>query len=274
MKKDDLIKYLKTLSNMQLTEKVLNIISKSLSDREEYVMEEEHGQIKVHTPITSGSRGTYFEMYYSLNEETKEKVLVMTEKEYDPSNRARGSFRGYGQDERLELLTRSKSIVFDENDLIVYRSSFIDDNESFGSFNSGALDYSENSLKEYFEETTPIYNQGRIMYSAKTASQPFIDEWERYGKTNVVRDHGRTPIHGEYSDILVTFDDPTQSDLKLLKESYGQFYLEGKTITMDNEQEIIEAIDSMYKEFDSVAGFDRDGFKSKFDKTMFHSKSL
>ena len=44
MKKEDLIRYLMTLSNMQLTEKVLNIISKSLSDKEEYVMEEEHGQ--------------------------------------------------------------------------------------------------------------------------------------------------------------------------------------------------------------------------------------
>ncbi len=274
MKKDDLIKYLKTLSNMQLTEKIINIISKSLSDKEEYVMEEEHGQIKVHTPITQGNMGTYFEMYYSLNEETKEKVLVMTEKEYDPSRKSRSSFAGYGQDERLAILTRSKSIVFDENDLIVYRSSFIDDNETFGSFNSGALDYSENSLKEYFEETTPIYNQGRIKYSAKTVSQPFIDEWERYGKTNVVRDHGRTPIHGEYSDILVTFEDPTQSDIRLLKESYGHFYLEGKTVTMDNEQEIVDIIDKMYKEFDSVTGFDRAGFKSKFDSAMFKSKSL
>ncbi len=274
MKKEDLIRYLMTLSNMQLTEKVLNIISKSLSDKEEYVMEEEHGQIKVHTPITPGSMGTYFEMYYSLNEETKEKVLVMTEKEYDPSRKSRSLFGGYGQDERLAILTRSKSIVFDEDDLIVYRSSFIDDNETFGSFNSGALDYSENSLKEYFEETTPIYNQGRIMYSAKSASQPFVDEWERYGKTHVVRDHGRTPIHGEYSDVLVTFEDPTQSDIKLLKESYGQFYLEGKTITLDNEQEIVDTIENLYQEFDSVAGFDREGFRDKFDNTMFKSRTL
>ncbi len=265
MSKEELIEQ---LSNRGITGPTLKIMTASLKDNEEYKIEEENGNLKVSSNMTPGSNGTYMEMIYGYDEETKEKSLVVTNKEYNPNVELRNGFR---EEVALNVFTKSRSFVFDEDDLLVYSSSFSDDNKYVGK-NDMPLDYSETTLKEYFKETTPIYDKGRIARPPKDSYQPFTNQRERYGKTSVIREFGRSPIHGEYSDIKITFDDNSRDDIKVLEESYGTFYRKGREMKVSDEEEIVRILDESFKESQET-GFDEIDFRESLESKLFKTRT-
>lgn len=265
MTRDEIIE---KLSERGIRGPILKIMAASLKDEEEYKIEEENGELKVSTNIVSGEQGSYFEMTYGYDEETKERSLVVQNKEYDPTYELRYGFR---EEVGLDIFTKSRSFVFDEDDMLVYSSSFSDDNKYYGIYKM-PLDYSPASLEEYFKETSPIYEKGRIVRSPESSYQPFRNERERYGKTAVIREFGRSPIHGEYSEVKLTFDDNSHDDIRVLEESYGSYYYQGREIKTADEKEIIETLDETFKE--SVdKGFDELEFRDAIDKKLFVQKT-
>ena len=168
----------------------------------------------------------------------------------------------------LEIFTQSSSYVYDQTGRVLHKSWFSDENKYYGS-DRMPLDYSPVALASYFKDTTPKYKNGYFESGPNSSYQPFTNVWQRYGDTNVVREFGRSPINGEYSNILITFDDHSYEDVNVLSESYGQFYLYGRRMKLSSEGEIIPAIERIYQASKTNAGFDFDKFNSEFEVTMF-----
>lgn len=270
MNKETIMTYLKSISRTILTDNILNKIEESLNNYDKYEFVGGTNTFKIKSEIKPGSHGSYTEITYQHNPESLEKSLVVTTKSYSPTNEIR---YGFMQEVALNMFTQSTSYIFDEKDTKLYQSWFSDENKYYGS-NRMPLDYSAAFLKIYFNETTPIYDFGVYKSGPTSAYQPFKNIWQRYGKTNVIKEFGRDPIHGEYSKIGITFDDENKHDQMLLSESYGTIYSRGQEMKLSDEEEIIAKIDEIYQECNTQEEFAQDEFNSRFQSEMFETRRL
>lgn len=268
MNKEIIMKYLKSISRTIISSVVLEKIDKTLNDYHKYKFVGGTNTFSITSEIKPGSHGDYTEITYNHDPKTLDKSLVITTKSYSPTHEVR---YGFMQEVALNMFTQSNSYVWDENDNKLYHSWFSDEHKYFGSHEE-KMDYSVESLKSYFEQTTPTYEFGIYKSNPKSAYQPFKNIWERYGKTNVIHQYGRNPIKGEYSEIGITFDDESKPDEMLLSESYGQIYSRGREMKLSVTEEIVAKIDEIYQECNAGEAFDSDTFHEKYESEMFTSK--
>lgn len=90
------------------------------------------------------------------------------------------------------------------------------------------------STADLLASTRPSFEKGKMTELPRNQFAPFTNYWERYAGTSVYREHGRSPIHGEYSEIGVTFDGHIE-DQTFVRESYGRLYYHKSLPTTETE---------------------------------------
>lgn len=266
MKKIEIVNLFNGENDIALPEPTIKKISDFLSDTAEYKLERKDDGFVIHTELKEGERGSYYEVSCEYDRETKNISVITMKKEYGPQSQIRYGFR---EIVGLNIFSDINSYVFDENGVMLYKSWFSDENKYFNNHEKMPLDYSVSSLEEYFKKTTPQYEKGVEVLSAESAHQPFTSHWKRLGNTHVYKLHSRNPMNGEHGEIGITFDDGKQSDQKLLNESYGQIYVEGRKLNFTGETNIANKIEEIYQSCCSDEGFDMERFNEEFESTMF-----
>ena len=254
MKKEEIIIKIKDL----VSKKILNLVSDNLDEHSNYYLEI-NDEIRIHTDIEEKEIGTYKDIVCTKN------YIVINKKVYAPNSELR---YGFMTNVGLDMFTQTYSYIYDQKERLLYQSFFSDDNKYYGS-NNMPLVFNKEALQEYFADTNPIYDKGHLISLPNSMYQPFSNIWQRYGETNVVREYGRDPIQGEYSEIKITFDDDSYKDIHLLCERYGQIFSQGREMKLNNLEEIINEIERIYQESKTSSGFDLDYFWKTFDDTMF-----
>lgn len=149
----------------------------------------------------------------------------------------------YGWMQRVgyEVFTQSNSLILDNNGVKQYSSWFSDEARIE---DPEGKRYS--STKELLKDTCPTIEKGILKELPRTMYAPFSNYWQRYENSNVYREWGRGPIHGEYSKIGITFNDKL-SDIEIIKESYGRTYYQSRKICA-NEEDVISKLQELFKE--------------------------
>lgn len=264
MKKEEIIKSLNNQLKGKIPSTILSLLNDSLIDDVIYHVESSNNIFKIYTNIKEGEIGSYSEIVCSYDAMNKNISLVITTKEYSPEYQRRHIVEEVG----LNIFTQSSSYVYDQTERLLHKSGFSDENKYYGNGRM-PLDYSEEALLGYFQDTTPEYKNGYFVSGPKSSYQPITNIWQRYGDTNVVRKFGRNPIEGEYSNIAITFDDFSHDDIELLSESYGKFYVYGRQMKLSKQDEIVSTIEKIYQNSKSHVGFNLDKFYSEFEESMF-----
>lgn len=267
MNKNQIMEYLNTVPKNYMTNQIITKINASLDDNTLYNFYGSHNNFSITSEIFPGKNGSYLEIHYAHDEATHNNSLVVTTKSYAPAFQMRYFYEEVG----LDIFTQSNSYVYTEQGRLLHHSWFSDEHKYYGSHQM-PLDYSIESLKRYFSDTTPKYQNGYFVSGPNSAYQPFTNIWQRYGATNVFREYGRSPINGEYSEIGVTFDNNISEDIKLLNESYGQIYTRGREMLIHGEDNVVSTIDRIYRESTNDGEFDFEGFHNKFETTMYKPK--
>ena len=238
-------------------------IDQSLDHFGDYEVRFKDNILRIYTDIKDGVEGNYLEIVASKNSETNYRNLLITRKQYSPNYQL---INGFNENAGIDMFTEINSYVYNEN-MRVYSSWYSDDNKYYGSEIKN-LPSDKQSITKYIEETSPKYKNGIFISGAKKAYQPFIDIWQRYGNTNVIRKYGRSPINGEYSKIGITFDNDMFDQL-LLEENNGFIYSVGYDIKYDNELDIIVKIQEIFNNYRNGNEFDLDGFNYEFYNEMY-----
>lgn len=262
MKKREIINKLKEELKSKITSQMLMLIDKETDENVDYQLGIDANSFKIHTNIIEGKNGSYLEISYCFNRETNNNALIIIKKEY---NSAREQRNGFMSDGGLDLFTQVNSYVYDLNDKLLYHSCFSDDNKHFG---NKEMVFSHDALATYFYDTTPKYEEGYLVSDPKISYQPFINIWQRYLDTNVVKTFGKNPFKGDYSNISITFDNNVE-DIVLLSERYGHFYKPGYQMKINDENKIISIIEQIYQSSKNTNGFDFDKFDKEFEELMF-----
>lgn len=138
-----------------------------------------------------------------------------------------------------QVFTDAVSHIYDMDGTKVYNSWYSDDAVLVTQGDGFA------STEEMLESTRPTFEEGKMTDLPRNQYAPFTNYWERYAGTSVYREHGRSPIHGEYSELGVTFDGKLE-DKTYVQESYGRFaYHRSLPIT---EEEIVQEMERLRNE--------------------------
>ena len=163
---------------------------------------------------------------------------------------------GFMQRVGYEVFTEASSSKYDSNALLMYSSSFsdeitIEDPEGNTYKNTQAL----------LQDTKPSFENGIMVDLPNTMSQPFRNYWQRYNNTNVYKEWGRNPIHGEYSSIGVTFNDKL-ANINVFDESYDRLSYRGGRVCTD--------VDSAVKELQELFNQSYNPSTNTFDENNFY----
>jgi hypothetical protein len=271
MTKDEIIDVLKNGSSFEVPHFIIESVENTLKNSVDYEFKTEENSIKINSVLTDGESGSYLEICIGFDKETNNFSLVTTNKTYNPNVELRNGWR---VQTGFEIFTESSSTVFDAQGLKIYHFWFNDDHKYYGSYDIENLDYSKQSLLKYFNDTNPKYKNGFLIELPQSQFQPFTHFWERYGKSHVVKSYGRNPMHGTFSDIAITFDDGSQNDISLLHISNNQIFVPNKELKYQTEQENVDKIEELYKQFVTPEGFDDFAFYCAFDQAMFINRKM
>lgn len=148
---------------------------------------------------------------------------------------------GWMQRVGYEVFTQSNSLILDSNGLQMYSSWFSDE--------ANIEDPDGNrysSTEELLKDTCPTVENGILKELPHTMSAPFSNYWQRCGKSNVYKEWGRGPIHGEYSKLGITFNGKL-ADKDIIKTSYGRTYYQNRKICAQ-EEDVIKELRTLFNE--------------------------
>ncbi len=246
-----------------LGKEIIKKINTQISEFGDYEIRFKDDVLRIYTEIKEGLRGEYLEIAASKNKENNYRNILITKRQYEPNCEEKN---GIQTQISVDLFTEISSDVYN-NDKKMYSSWYSDDNVCFGVGMKNIPDDKE-SIAKYFEETSPKYQNGILISGPKNSYAPFFNFWQRYGNTNVFRSYGRTPMSGKYSEIGITFDN-NERDQKLLEESYGTIYCNGKKLKYEDEADIIVKVQEIFNNHKNGSSFDHEGFNEEFNSSMY-----
>ena len=221
MKREEVLQYLAKYKNLPCYKQILEYAEKVLKGSLEFQIEETESGVRIKSVINGVESGDFALLKISRNTTNNDISVIAISKNYNPQYELR---YGYRTEVGLNMFTDASSAIFDENGLCIYHSWYSDDNKYCDFSDERSLDYIKTAIKK----TTPKYDKkGMIAEDPESSYRPFINIWERIGKTRVIHSHGRTPIVGEYSDVGVIYSDNGKEKEKyFLKENHENVYSE------------------------------------------------
>lgn len=157
-----------------------------------------------------------------------------------------------------EVFVQSSSEVIKLDGTTQYTSWYSDE----ARVHQPTIDLANINLAQLLANTSPLFNEGVMIESPIYAYAPFSSFSERYPGTHVVREYGRNPMHGEHSNIGITFDRENISNFLPVKESYGRLAFYGDSIPVETE-ELVEKMEEIYGQTFDGQNFDQDEFTRK-----------
>ena len=266
MKKTEIID---SLNNSNVFNKITNYLRRILKDDVNYDVNVKQNSeiIVISTPLKPGDTGDYYELEIHFNKQRKIQSLVSIYKAYSPQE-----YSDYYVG--IDLYTQAYSYEFDQNEYLIYQSTYIDNNKYYNYNNSGNIKYDVQSLKKYFNDTNPVYEDGFFMCYPNSYHYTYLNMWKRYNEKHFFIKYENNPYSGEHSKIGITFDIEGIDDIDLLLEIKGRFYHNDRLIKIQNIEELIEKLEEIYLSSLKNDFFDLNYFYSRFYDELLEQRDF